>query len=187
MPFHGQRDTEISYKVVHGDRPVMPANAGEVGISDGLWQLLVRCWNSNYTERPQIDEILQRLSQEPKLESIFPPSNISRAPSCETTFFSATWKHGTGLQYRTGMLAYLLVHSRCVRYGQYPRATRRCVSCYSVDHRFKILSRLEIQPFPMPASPEDTSEYSSRETRNLGELHHSLVILGNNRSFSFPS
>jgi len=122
MPFHGQRDTEISYKVIQGDRPVMPANAREVGISDGLWQLLVKCWNTNYINRPQIDEILQHLSQEPELESIFPPSNIPRTPSCETIFVSATQKYGAGSRYRTSMLAYLLIHSRYFRYGQYPYA-----------------------------------------------------------------
>jgi len=98
MPFHTLRDTEISYKVIQGDRPAMPTNASELGISDGLWQLLVRCWNVDYTKRPQINEILQRLSQEPDLGRIFPPLKPPPAPicDCESVFESGTQKYGNG-------------------------------------------------------------------------------------------
>ena len=94
MPFHNVRDTEVVYKVIQGERPAIPVNASEVGISEGLWKLLVKCWNHNYTERPQINEILQHLSQDPALELSFPPSNLPRAPSCESVFVSATQKYG---------------------------------------------------------------------------------------------
>ena len=117
MPFHGQRDTEISYKVIHGDRPVKPTDAGEVGISDVLWQLLVKCWNHDYTKRPQIDEILQHLSQEPTLGSTFPPSNLPGGPSYETISVSATQKYGIGSRYQIDMLACLITHSRNICYG----------------------------------------------------------------------
>ena len=111
MPYRGHRDAEISYKVIQGDRPVMPANARELGLSEGLWQLILKCWNPNYPKRPQIDEILQHLFQEPALELILPPSNFPRAPSCESILESATQKYGIGSWNQTGMLACLLVHS----------------------------------------------------------------------------
>ena len=41
VPFHSLRNTEIWCKVIQGERPAMPTNAGGSGISDGLWQLLV--------------------------------------------------------------------------------------------------------------------------------------------------
>ena len=94
MPFHNVRDTEVVYKVIQGDRPLIPDNAGEIGISEGLWRLLAKCWNSNCTGRPQINEILQQLSQEPALGLIFPPSNLPRTPSSESVFVSATQKYG---------------------------------------------------------------------------------------------
>ena len=94
VPFHSVRDTEVVYKVIQGERPTIPVNASEVGISEDLWQLLVKCWNHNYPKRPQISEILQHLSQNPALEVIFPPSNLPRAPSCESIFVSATQKYG---------------------------------------------------------------------------------------------
>jgi len=94
MPFHSVRDTEVVYKVIQGERPTIPANASEVGISEDLWQLLVKCWNHKYPERPKINEILLHLSRDPALGLIFPPSKLPRAPSCESMFVSATQKYG---------------------------------------------------------------------------------------------
>jgi len=94
MPFHSLRDTEVVCRVIQGERPTIPPNASEVGISGDLWELLVKCWNHNYPERPQIDKILQHLFQDPALGSIFPPSNLPRAPSCESVYLFVTDKYG---------------------------------------------------------------------------------------------
>ena len=84
MPFHSLRDTEISYKVIRGDRPVFPANAEGLGITDELRGLLSRCWLAECTNRPRIDEILHDLSENPAREITFPPSKISRVPNDES-------------------------------------------------------------------------------------------------------
>jgi len=94
VPFHPLREAEICYKVLDGGRPTKPTNASDVGISDGLWQLLARCWNADDTKRPQVNEIFQHLCQEPGRQSIFPPSGNPPAPSYEDTSISATDKHG---------------------------------------------------------------------------------------------
>jgi len=94
MPFHSVRDTEVVYKVIQGERPTIPANASEVGISEDLWKLLVKCWNHNYLERPKINEVLRHLSRDPALGLVFPHCNLPRAPSCESIFVSATQKYG---------------------------------------------------------------------------------------------
>lgn len=94
MPFHSLRDTEISYKVIKGDRPVMPTNADVMGISEDLWQLLARCWHTDSAQRPQIGEILQHLSNDPSRTTIFPPSNFPSDPSNESLFESGTQKYG---------------------------------------------------------------------------------------------
>ena len=98
-PFHPLRDAEISFKVLEGDRPAKPTNASDVGISDGLWQLLVRCWNSDDTKRPRVEEIFQHLCQEPARWSIFPPSRLLRPPSREDISMSATHKHGNSQRF----------------------------------------------------------------------------------------
>jgi hypothetical protein len=95
-PFHPLRDAEISYKVILGERPVMPSNAKDLGISDELWQLLFRCWYTNYTKRPSINEILRHLYNDPARALVFPPSQIPPASSCESVVPN-TQKYGNGL------------------------------------------------------------------------------------------
>ena len=98
-PFHPSRDAEIAFRVLQGHRPTKPANASDVGISEGLWQLLVRCWNVNDTKRPRVDEIYEHLCQEPARGRSFPPSNVPRAPSCENSLVSGTHQHGNSTRF----------------------------------------------------------------------------------------
>lgn len=83
-PFHPLRDPEIAYKVIQGERPPMPPNAKDLGISDKLWQLLTRCWHADLTQRPQIDEILHHLCNDPARDLAFCPSSIGATPGCES-------------------------------------------------------------------------------------------------------
>lgn len=63
----------------------MPTNASNLGISDGLWRLLTRCWDAEWAKRPQVNEVLQYLYREPARELFFPPSRHPRDPSPEST------------------------------------------------------------------------------------------------------
>ena len=85
MPFNALRDTEISYKVIQGDRPALPADAEDLGMSNGLWRLLTRCWHAECNERPPIDEVLQCLSDDPARGVIFPPSRFPGAYDRESS------------------------------------------------------------------------------------------------------
>ena len=100
MPFYALRDTEVSYKVIQGERPTKPPNANEIGISDGLWQLLTRCWDADYTKRPLIGEIFEQLCQEPARGRIFPPSRHPQIPSYESILDSGTQKYGNGSEFK---------------------------------------------------------------------------------------
>lgn len=93
VPFHPLRDPEIAYKVIQGERPAMPTNAKELGISDELWQLLGRCWHADPRRRPPINEILQHLNNNPAKALAFPPSLISPALGYESAV-SNTQKYG---------------------------------------------------------------------------------------------
>ena len=97
MPFHTLLDTEISYKVIQGERPALPTNAEDLGLSDELRQLLTRCWFSEYIQRPPIDEILQHLSNNPARGLIFPSSRIPQASSLESFAEPGKEKDGNGL------------------------------------------------------------------------------------------
>lgn len=108
MPFHALRDPEISYRVVLGERPEIPTNARELGISDKLRQLLIRCWHAKSTQRPLIKEIVEHLSNDPARRLIFPPSKFPQAPSYESVV-SGTQKYCNYLR-PEDVLAYLLVY-----------------------------------------------------------------------------
>lgn len=103
-PFHPLQDVDISSKVLQGSRPMKPTNASDLGISDGLWELLTRCWNADDTKRPQVNEILKRLSQESTLWLIFPPSRLPSAPSYESTFLSMTQQYGNNPWFKLACL-----------------------------------------------------------------------------------
>ena len=101
VPFYPLRGTEVTFKVLQGDRPAKPTNAIDLGISDGLWQLLVGCWNADDHKRPQIKEIVQYLSHEPARGRNYPPSGLSHAHSSyESIPMSATHNHGNGPRFK---------------------------------------------------------------------------------------
>jgi hypothetical protein len=99
MPFHTLRDTEISYRIIQGERPAMPTDARGLGISDELWNLLTQCWHADSKQRPQIHTILRHLSNDPARRSIFPPSTIPQVPSYES-LISNTQKYGNSLRFK---------------------------------------------------------------------------------------
>lgn len=122
MPFHNLRDTEIAYRAIRGERPEILVNAGEANISDGLRQLLIKCWNPNYTKRPQINEILQHLYQEPTLYSIFPPPDPPQVPSRESIFVSNTQQYGSSSCFRLASLrTYSSIADIFVTANMYPQ------------------------------------------------------------------
>ena len=110
MPFHSLKDTEISYRVIQGDRPTIPS---VLNISDRLRGLLPRCWDAVYTKRPEIKEILRQLGQEETRGLVFPPANpakLPQPPSCETVMESETHKYGATGCFRL-VYSYLPAHS----------------------------------------------------------------------------
>ena len=59
--------------IVHGDRPPRPTHPS---LTDGLWELMQRCWDRDIRKRPQILEALQALNSLisiPTLAGISPP------------------------------------------------------------------------------------------------------------------
>ena len=45
--------------IIHGDRPPRPTHPS---LTDGLWELMQRCWDRDICKRPQILEALQALN-----------------------------------------------------------------------------------------------------------------------------
>ena len=58
QPFRGIRPLEIPFHILSGIRPAKPENAEAVGISEPLWNLIQKCWDSDKTRRPKIREVV---------------------------------------------------------------------------------------------------------------------------------
>lgn len=64
QPFnHIKHTTEVVIRSARGDRPIRPTDQRvlERGLDDNLWKLLNQCWALEATDRPDIQELIQRL------------------------------------------------------------------------------------------------------------------------------
>lgn len=59
LPFRVTKPQEHAYRVLRGARPDKPANAGAIGISDSLWEVMQKCWERDKLRRPQIQEVVE--------------------------------------------------------------------------------------------------------------------------------
>ena len=83
-PFHRYTDLAVVGKVVGGERPERPQEAGGVLFTDVMWSVLERCWTPQPGNRPGIGDVLRCLE------------NVSRSwtpPS--TRLFAATSATGS--------------------------------------------------------------------------------------------
>jgi serine/threonine protein kinase len=60
-PFFPQREVEVMFAVLSGNRPTKPCNAEEIGMTDVLWNLAEGCWMEDRTKRPDVSNILGRI------------------------------------------------------------------------------------------------------------------------------
>ena len=64
IPFVEQENaTEVVFQILRGDRPKMPKNAREVGLTVEIWNLIESCWRQDPKRRPTIEEIVARLQE----------------------------------------------------------------------------------------------------------------------------
>jgi hypothetical protein len=57
-------DTMVATLIFWGERPTMPENREDVGLTDSMWKLFESCWHENPGERPTMRAVMGRL---PKL------------------------------------------------------------------------------------------------------------------------
>jgi serine/threonine protein kinase len=58
-PFFPKRETEIILEVISGGRPKKPENVKEIGMTEGLWDLITDCWREDRTKRPGISKVVR--------------------------------------------------------------------------------------------------------------------------------
>ena len=64
IPFVEQENAVIVvFQILRGDRPKMPENTHEVGLTVEIWNLIESCWRQDPKKRPTIEEIVARLQE----------------------------------------------------------------------------------------------------------------------------
>ena len=84
LPFRDVTSVQLGYLVGAGLRPPKPENAGEVGISDSLWELIQKCWDGEKTRRPQIQEVVDGVGEAAaSWHELIPPSTVVHTEDSE--------------------------------------------------------------------------------------------------------
>ena len=60
VPFEGQTSAMAASRVLRGERPEMPGNAQDVGLTGEMWKLLESCWQQDPEKRPTMDEVVRK-------------------------------------------------------------------------------------------------------------------------------
>ena len=64
VPFVEQENAAVVvFRILRGDRPKIPKNAQEVGLTVEIWNLIERCWQQNPKKRPTIAQVVVRLQE----------------------------------------------------------------------------------------------------------------------------
>ena len=63
QPFYHLRSFSSAFAVVRGERPEKPRDAESLGFSNGLWELVQRCWSESNSDRPTARELHDYLSR----------------------------------------------------------------------------------------------------------------------------
>jgi serine/threonine protein kinase len=60
IPFEGHNNEAAMLQISQGNRPKIPGNAQEVGLTGEMWKLLEICWRQSPKERPAMEEVVMR-------------------------------------------------------------------------------------------------------------------------------
>ena len=62
VPFPGLNMVTVAIEVLRGTRPIKPDDAASLGFTDGLWEIVERCWSADSNARPTFGAVLSRLN-----------------------------------------------------------------------------------------------------------------------------
>jgi len=60
IPLEDETQATSALWILREDRPRMPENAQEVGLTGEMWELVESCWQRDPDERPTVEEIVRR-------------------------------------------------------------------------------------------------------------------------------
>ena len=62
-PFSEFKIPDIISKIMSGERPARPQEAKELGLTDSVWDMTVRCWHKDPAQRPRMTEVIELLRE----------------------------------------------------------------------------------------------------------------------------
>jgi hypothetical protein len=77
-------------RVIEGKRPERPEVAGELGLTDSVWNLVEMCWKQEHEKRPTISYVLRTLRKAANLDPPTPPLEFSTVYSGVSSDASAS-------------------------------------------------------------------------------------------------
>ena len=56
---------EVKTKIMDGGRPTCPQEAQKFGLADPVWDMAVRCWHQDPSQRPTMTEVVELVREWP--------------------------------------------------------------------------------------------------------------------------
>ena len=60
VPFVGQTPTTAASRVLRGERPEIPQNAQQIGLTAEMWKFLGTCWHQDPKKRPTVGKVVKK-------------------------------------------------------------------------------------------------------------------------------
>ena len=57
-PFSGFTGPTIILKITNGERPTRPMGVHDLGLTDSVWDMTLRCWAQYPAHRPTVTEVV---------------------------------------------------------------------------------------------------------------------------------
>ena len=58
-PFSGFTTSVIVTMIMDGKRPARPQEAQELGLTDSVWDMALKCWRQDPAHRPTVTEVVR--------------------------------------------------------------------------------------------------------------------------------
>jgi hypothetical protein len=59
VPFGNTTEGSVAIQIASGKRPARPQSAERFGLTAGMWMFMEKCWMTNPSNRPTIDEVVR--------------------------------------------------------------------------------------------------------------------------------
>jgi len=86
-PFSDFSKPVIVLKITDGERPTRPREAHELGLTDSVWNMTLRCWGQHPVHRPTVTEVVEFLREWSAFSLSIGPNIMIRFLQLQATYF----------------------------------------------------------------------------------------------------